>query len=490
MQKWTLAGTTAVLALMMGQAAFAITPEEVWKKWADQAVQTGQTVTTESEAREGDTLVVTGAKFVSTQDGATATITMPKVALKDLGDGTVEMTLPEAAVVEIAGDEAVVVEFSAPTMTSIASGTVEETSFALNMPEGKISVVSIDGKTAADTGNDITFTVTNTTGSYMVAGDTTTSDITAEKMAVVVKVAEPGGAGKFDMTMNMAGLAGKGTMTMAADGTSMEDLPAALAAGMAMDFGYTIGTTDFAFDFADDTDTGSGKGVIAGGDFAIKMDATQMAYSAGYKGVDLSMSASSIPVPEVKLGLAELAFGVVMPVAPAEAPQDASMLVKLVDLTISDDIWGMIDPAANLPRDPITAILDLKATLTVMASLLDEEAMASGAPPALPNSIDLTQLQLKLLGAELNGVGSTTIDMMQMGPSGMPAMEGKFNFDATGVNALLDKIAAMGLVPEDQLMGARMMMGMFAAPGEGEDTLVSEVEFKDGGLFVNGMQLQ
>jgi hypothetical protein len=490
MQKWTLAGSTAVLALTMGQAAFAITPEEVWQKWADQAEKTGQTVTVGSQATEGDALVVTGAVFTSTQEGAEATITMPKVVLTDLGDETVEVTLPEPVTIEISGDEAVVVEFAAPAMTSIASGTVEETSFALNMPEGKITVVSVEGESAADTGNDISFTVTNATGSYVVAGDTTTSDINAEKMAMNVKVTEPEGSGAFNMTMNMAGLAGKGTMTMAADGTSMEDLPAALAAGMAMDFGYTIGATDFAFDFADGADTGAGKGVIGSGDFAIKMDASQMAYSAGYKGIDLSMSASTIPVPEVKLGLAELAFGVVIPVAPAEAPQDASMLVKLVDLTISDDIWGMIDPAANLPRDPITAILDLKGTLTVMASLLDEEAMASGAPPALPNSVDLTQLQLKLLGAELNGAGSTTIDMMQMGPSGMPAMVGKFNFDATGVNALLDKVAAMGLIPEDQLMGARMMMGMFAQPGEGEDTLVSEVEFKDGGLFVNGMQLQ
>jgi hypothetical protein len=270
----------------------------------------------------------------------------------------------------------------------------------------------------------------------------------------------------------------------------MEDLPAALAAGMAMDFGYTLGATDFAFDFKDGSDSGSGKGVIGSGDFAIKMDASQLAYSAGYKGVDLSMSAASLPVPEVQLGLAELAFGINLPVAPAEAPQDASMLVKLVDLTISDEIWGMVDPAANLPRDPITAIVDLKGTLTVMASFFDEAAMASGMPPALPNSVDLTQLQLKLLGAELNGSGSTTVDVTQPGPTGMPAMEGKFSFNASGVNGLLDKISAMGLIPEDQLMGARMMMGMFAQPGEGEDTLVSEVEFKDGGLFVNGMQLQ
>ena len=165
MQKFTLVSSTAVLALMVGQTAFAITPEEVWQKWTDQAAKTGQTVEVESEAREGDVLVITGATFTSTQEGAEATITMPQVVLTDLGDETVEVTLPEPVTIEISGDEAVVVEFSAPEMTSVASGTVEETSFALNMPEGVISVVSIAGESAADTGNDITFTVTNVSGS-------------------------------------------------------------------------------------------------------------------------------------------------------------------------------------------------------------------------------------------------------------------------------------------------------------------------------------
>ena len=33
----------------------------------------------------------------------------------------------------------------------------------------------------------------------------------------------------------------------------------------------------------------------------------------------------------------------------------------------------------------------------------------------------------------------------------------------------IDKLVAMGFVPEDQAMGARMMMGMFAQPGDGDD---------------------
>ena len=50
----------------------------------------------------------------------------------------------------------------------------------------------------------------------------------------------------------------------------------------------------------------------------------------------------------------------------------------------------------------------------------------------------------------------------------------------------------MGVLPEDQSMGAKMMMGMFGRTVEGaEDTLTSQIEFKaDGGIFANGQQIQ
>ena len=49
---------------------------------------------------------------------------------------------------------------------------------------------------------------------------------------------------------------------------------------------------------------------------------------------------------------------------------------------------------------------------------------------------------------------------------------------------------AMGLVPDDQMMGMRMMMGMFAVPA-GEDALTSRIEFRDdGGIYANGQRIQ
>jgi hypothetical protein len=40
------------------------------------------------------------------------------------------------------------------------------------------------------------------------------------------------------------------------------------------------------------------------------------------------------------------------------------------------------------------------------------------------------------------------------------------------------------------MMGAQMMLGLFAVP-DGEDALASKIEFKDDGtIFANGQQIQ
>jgi hypothetical protein len=71
----------------------------------------------------------------------------------------------------------------------------------------------------------------------------------------------------------------------------------------------------------------------------------------------------------------------------------------------------------------------------------------------------------------------------------MPA--GTINLMLVGGNGLLDTLVSMGLVPEDQAMGARMMLGLFARPGDGADTLVSEITFQeDGAILANGQRIR
>jgi len=58
------------------------------------------------------------------------------------------------------------------------------------------------------------------------------------------------------------------------------------------------------------------------------------------------------------------------------------------------------------------------------------------------------------------------------------------------LNGLLDNLQAMGLIPEDQMMGARMMLGMFSTV-VGDDELTTKIEVKNGGsVFINSQQIR
>ncbi len=122
----------------------------------------------------------------------------------------------------------------------------------------------------------------------------------------------------------------------------------------------------------------------------------------------------------------------------------------------------------------------------MLIDLMDPANANSDAMPGQLDAINLNALQVKAAGAELTGSGAATVD----NSSGMPKPVGAVDLKLVGANALIDKLVAMGLIPEDQAMGARMMMGMFAVPS-GEDELTSKIEFKeDGGIYANGQRIQ
>jgi hypothetical protein len=117
--------------------------------------------------------------------------------------------------------------------------------------------------------------------------------------------------------------------------------------------------------------------------------------------------------------------------------------------------------------------------------------MQGDPTPGEINSLELTQLTVKAVGAEIGASGGLTFDNADLATfGGVPAPTGAINVTIKGVNALIDNLIAMGLLPEDQAMGARMMLAMFTRPGAEPDEVTSVIEFKDGGLFANGQQLQ
>jgi hypothetical protein len=224
---------------------------------------------------------------------------------------------------------------------------------------------------------------------------------------------------------------------------------------------------------------------------ATTMDQSEFRYAVETKATDITVTGPQIPFPEVRLSFAGAAMGLTMPVSKSDAPQPFSFLTRLSDLTISDEIWSMFDPTAAFPRDPVTIVVDTKGTATLLADMFDEAAMASGQPPADLNTLSLTELRAKAFGAEATGTGDLTFDNSdKVTFDGVPAPSGEVVLAVTGANALIDKLVAMGFVPEEQAMGARMMMAMFFRPGDAQDSLTSTIEFKDKGIYANGQKLR
>ena len=69
---------------------------------------------------------------------------------------------------------------------------------------------------------------------------------------------------------------------------------------------------------------------------------------------------------------------------------------------------------------------------------------------------------------------------------------GEVNMDLRGGVGLLDKLVALGLVPQQQGQMVKMMSGMFAVPGgDGTDHLVSKIEMNaDGSILANGQRIK
>lgn len=451
----------------------------------------------DSVAREGDTLVAKGVKTLLDQDGARMEGALDEMRFRDLGDGTVEITASDIYSVTMTmpptdgKSNSLNLAITQPGLRAVAAGNASETNYVYEVPMATISMQALENGVALA---DINAKLTQTTGKYLVttADGKSTMDSSADVQTVAFTIAGKEGENVFDMTGTLAGLqlAGGGTFLGIA---AMEDMAQALKDGVALKSAISYGAGSFDINA---TDSGKRTHIAAtneSGHFNFGLDGQAMRYAAGGTGVELTLSGDDIPFPEIKISYGEAAFDLLMPVQKADMPADFAFLTKIVDLAISEDIWGMFDPAGQLSHEPASVVVDVKGKATVTTDIFDEKAMEAigEAPPGELHALTISNLLAKFSGAELTGSGDFTFDNTDLATfGGMPAPTGKIDLMLTGGNALLDKLIAMGLVSQDDAMGARMMIAMFAKPGAAPDSLTSTLEFKDKGFFANGQRLQ
>jgi hypothetical protein len=492
---------SALAALFVSTSAFAdITAEQVWQNWQGLKEAYGQTLTVASEVRSGDTLTVSGLVLASEQDGSTSRISIDSVMFRERGDGTVEVTMsPQFPVALTLADEAgtktvVDIVVDQPGLTVLASGTEAATRYDIVAPTVTLTAQSPANETSPVEAQG-SLALSGLSGNYVVTTETNStiaSTLQADSALLTVAFTDPtpetGGTSKT--TVNVGALTST-TQGILLSSAEMEDMSAALASGLSTDSTFGFGSADLLAETTRAGISSKATGSLGAGTVIVGLDKDRFSYDIATKGLKLALSGGNIPFPELVVSYSEAALNLLTPMSKTDAPQDFKARLQIADLAVSDEVWAMFDPGAALPRDPATVVIDTSGKARWLVDPLSADSAAADAVPVELQALDVNNLTLRAVGASVVGMGGFTFDNSDTTTyGGMPAPTGKLDLTITGANALLDRLSQTGLLPQDQVMGARMMMGLFARPGEGPDTLTSTLEFKDKGFFANGQQLQ
>ncbi|PSL21324.1 DUF2125 domain-containing protein [Shimia abyssi] len=494
-----IAAPSLLASVLLSSTALAdIGARDVWESWRSYLGGFGYDISA-SENTDGNTLNIKdftlGMKIP--EDDGTVTVEMGGLQFVENGDGTVEVVIPAEMPIHFlvkADGENVdgTITVSSKGYSTIVSGTPEEMVYTYNASEIGVALtdLTVDGEVIPGiVANAIMGGVLGR--SSMAVGETvaTQQKMSIETLNYTIQGTDPDGGGSLDVKGGITGI------DMDFDGVVplgdyTEDPQAFFEAGFDIAGGYTLEGSEMTMQFIEDGAAGNMSFNTGAGEMGMEMNNSIMAYSGIVQDVALNMLVPDVPLP-IDVSFGEFGYGFEMPLQAGDEPQDFGFGLVLGDLSVSEMLWSMVDPGQVLPHDPATLVLDLSGKATLFADLMTLDEDASEVPGEL-NSLTLNELLLNIAGASVTGTGDFVFDNTDMQSfDGFPRPEGALDLNITGVNALMDKLVEMGLLPEEQAMGARMMMSMFSVPGEGEDTLTSTIEVNEQGhVLANGQRLK
>lgn len=505
MGRFVLGSSVCAAALVAGLApASALTPEEAWA-----AIQTLNKLsgyeTSGTATRVGDTLTISDLTYSQTQEEFELSLDLADMTLTDLGGGVVGLGFPETSEVVlnvmVEGEEvSIPVQLSLLGLKTEMAGTLDKVEVVANADE--IELLFSDFERFAKEGNDpvkgvVSMSISgfNETATASI-GDTVDYNYVVKWAETALAMNLEGVDEPGNLVVSMGTGAGSADTTGTFPGDYDPTNPLAVfGPGVASTTSLSYEDLVFAFNgsgFEGDGPNAIGSYSLGAGraDFAVK-DGVVSAETAG-TNLAMSMQSPDIPLPSISAFIAESGMAFTFPMVMSEDPQDYKLAFAYRGLTVEDSIWDLFDPQGILPRDPATISLDLSGKMEWLIDLLSGAEPEAGEIPALVYDVAINDLTIDLAGASIEGSGAFELNHDDyLSFDGIPAPIGDASFVITGANGLLDNLVEMGLMPEEQVLGVRMMMGIFATPGEGDDVLTSTIETTaDGQVFANGQRLK
>lgn len=497
------AAAPVIVILMGGSAHAALTADQIWQSWKDGAALVGLNITAATESNSGGVLTLNGISIAPA--GESEAFTISDMTLTENADGTVAIRPGDAIGLDVGtaeeggkialthdglslvakegGNGGIVYDYSAAKLDLAYDFTSPGYSFDESQPaepgkeKGTIGFQDLSGQYSDTPGDNRTFGLT-------LAAAKLIYDISSDQPAFGMKTAQTSETdsitigGEFALPSGIA----LGEIDSAAD------FGQALQQGLSVKLNTTQGVSKGTASQQDmflpyDMVMEAGAGTA---DLLFNKDVFSLT-SKGDGGFTMDITTPASPAP-VKISMDTIEMNLLSPVMSGETAGDYGLVMKLGQLVLNDEVWGMFDPGAALKREPFDLAVDLagKAKVDWIAMIVADE---TGGPEVVPEpeSLNINQMALKLAGAALDATGALTFD----NAAGFPAPLGEATVNISGADQLINGLIATGILSEDDAMMARMMMGGFMVPGSEPDTLTSKVEFKEGfQIFANGQQIQ
>ena len=488
-----------IAAIIAGSAAHAeVTAVQVWEDWKDQLNLYGEgNVSIGSEETSSGTLTVRDLEVRLSDDEVDARAIMSTIVFNEQSDGTVRVTMDESypLILTFDTDAVATIDITQQNLEMIVSGEPDALDYAITADQYKIALRDVVDGDVTFTG-DAAITANNVDISYETTIDALRNiayDGTIASIDILVDFQIPGGNGEYVTGGGkITAMETQAEMSVPLD-ANFDDPDTLINDGFSIAGGYAVESAEYVFDINAEGDQVSGS--ITNGMTSLMggMSSQSVGYSATTEDVTASFLTGQFPLP-VEFSLGEYGVNFEVPTGTTEEPTDFVIGFDFIDLSISDTIWNLFDAGNVLPRDPASIQLAVSGKVKSLFDMFDpaqQDALESAEMPYEIYEATLDELNIDAAGAKVTGEGSFSFDnedTQTFAP--FPRPEGEASVEISGFNGLLDNLVSMGLVPEQDVMGARMMVGMFAR-STGDDQMETSIEvLPNGQVNVNGNRVR
>lgn len=298
---------------------------------------------------------------------------------------------------------------------------------------------------------------------------------------VVRGAAETGASVTIEGQVEDVTFAGNSSLRTAADLRALLDGDA--TGEVEATFGIGTSVSRFASDGTDETPAGSlvmragtssGALELADGTIVVRGESRNNSWNV--------KTAAEAPVQDTTVQIEMFDTIYRVPMAPSPDMRPFEVKFAMVDLTLDDALWSVLDPEGEIDRAPAQILVDTIGTMRLTKP--QSEIRPGEAPPVAFGNLSVNKLDVSLLGASATARGE--IEFIQ--PINLP--QGTMTLRIKNALEVMSRLVEAEVLTPDILLFASLMAQNYLLQDPESGELVGEFEMGPGGITVNGQPLQ